>query len=135
MLEEQVCVFGDINAAWIGDNDPATREAAVQHDTAAEGSSDARATPDEMVSTPENSIPKFMTYEVLTARLRGDQIDFLSELERRIMRNRTTKGERITKNSLLRAAVDMLHMVQLDPREIADENELRQRVLSEIGST
>ena len=37
--------------AWIGDNDPATREVAVQHNTAAEGSPDARAAPDSVVST------------------------------------------------------------------------------------
>lgn len=74
--------------------------------------------------------PKFLSYEVMTARLRSDQVDFLNALERRVMRSREQKGERITKNSLLRAAVDLLETMDLDLRGIGSEEELRARILS-----
>lgn len=74
--------------------------------------------------------PKFLSYDVMTARLRSDQVDMLSALERQIMRARRRKGERITKNSLLRAAVDVLAELQFDVRGIGSEDELRQRVLA-----
>lgn len=84
----------------------------------------------EVAENRTDDIPKFLSYEVMTARLRSDQVDFLSSLERQIMRSRRHKGERITKNSLLRAAVDLLAILPLDVDEIGSEEELRKRVLA-----
>ena len=42
------------------------------------------------------------------ARLREDQIESLRKLARRLSRSRTNSGERLTENTLLRVAVDLL---------------------------
>lgn len=72
-------------------------------------------------------IPKFQTYEVmLTLRLREDQLEFLSKLEREIMksRSRNNKKERITKNSIIRAIIDAARDIDINAREIGEEKEL-----------
>lgn len=79
-----------------------------------------------------NEIPKYETYEVkLTLRLTESHLDFLSKLEREIMKNRSSinKKERITKNSILRALVDSFKEVEFNKKEIPDEVELRKRFL------
>ncbi|MEW6621501.1 MAG: hypothetical protein AB1422_19570, partial [bacterium] len=80
-------------------------------------------------------LPKFKTFEVkLSILLRTDQLEFLTELERKIMRNRSTqnKKERITKNSILRAYIDVLSSVEIDKSEIRDEAELLRRLKSKL---
>ncbi len=112
---------------WIG----AAETVATANDREREESPPAEpARRDEVGERPGGDGPKFLSYEVMTARLRSDQVDFLNALERRIMRSRDQKGERITKNSLLRAAVDLLETISLDLQEIASEEELRARVLA-----
>ena len=74
-----------------------------------------------------NEIPKFQTYEViLTLRLREDQLEFLTKLEREIMkkRSRNNKKERITKNSILRAIIDAVRNLNINANEIGEEKEL-----------
>ncbi|MEM4658338.1 MAG: hypothetical protein QXX77_07965 [Candidatus Methanosuratincola sp.] len=76
-------------------------------------------------------VPKFETFGVkLTVRLTEDQLYFLSALERTIMkgRGRESRGERITKNSIIRAAINALRRLELDTRDIPDEAELERRV-------
>ncbi len=76
------------------------------------------------------NIPKFQTYEIkLTLRLKEDQLEFLSRLERKIMKNRscTNRRERITKNSIIRAMIDVFRNLSIDTNEISDENELKIR--------
>ena len=85
--------------------------------------------------TEEGNIPKFKTYEVrLTLRLAEDQLDFLSGMEREIMKNRSSKNkkERITKNSIIRAALENLKDVDFDKKEIPDEEELEKRIRRKI---
>jgi len=75
-------------------------------------------------------VPKFQTYEVrLTLRLGESQLEFLSRLEREIMKKRTpaNRKERITKNSILRAMIDAVSNLDIDTREIGDETELINR--------
>lgn len=77
-------------------------------------------------------LPKFETYEVkLTTRLNEEQLDFLTTLEREIMKKRSGKNkkERITKNSLIRTAVEVLKIIDFDRSEIADEKKLVERVI------
>jgi hypothetical protein len=107
---------------WIGESD----EVAV----ASEEEAPVSAVKPEVGERGTEEGPKFLSYEVMTARLRSDQVDMLSALERQIMRGRRRKGERITKNSLLRAAVDVLATLQFDVRGIGSEEELRERVLA-----
>ena len=120
--------------AWIGESEPGGQDTPLRSDDASETPVQATAGTGDAGGFQVQRIAKFNTYEVLTARLRGDQIDFLNDLERRIMRNRSQKRQRITKNSLLRAAVDMLHMLDFDAREIGDEEELRRRILDQLES-
>ena len=48
------------------------------------------------------------------ARLRADQYGQLSELSRRLNRLRAGQGERITENTLIRVAIDLLLSQELD---------------------
>ncbi len=80
-------------------------------------------------------VPKFETFRVkLTARLNDQQLEFLSGLERQIMRSRSAhnRSERITKNSIIRAAINALMEAELDTHEIGSELELEHRVLSAL---
>ncbi len=82
---------------------------------------------------PSGELPKYRTLIPVTARLTEDQLDFLESMERRIMRSRVRKHERITKNSLIRAAIEALRRVQFDTVDIADEEELTQRICAALG--
>jgi hypothetical protein len=75
--------------------------------------------------------PKFKTFDIkLSILLRQDQLDWLSLMERKIMKNRTSKNkkERITKNSIIRACLDLINDLDIDIREISDETELLNRL-------
>ncbi|PIX16576.1 hypothetical protein COZ71_07345 [Candidatus Desantisbacteria bacterium CG_4_8_14_3_um_filter_40_12] len=70
--------------------------------------------------------PKFKTFDIkLSILLRQDQLDWLSLLERKVMKNRSSrnKKERITKNTIIRACLDLIKEIDFDVREIADEAE------------
>jgi hypothetical protein len=76
-------------------------------------------------------IPKFQTYEIkLTIRLKEDQLQFLSRLEREIMKNRSrpNRKERITKNSIIRAIIDTFQDLSIDTNEIGDEDMLLKKL-------
>ena len=63
---------------------------------------------DEAV-TPAPRVPKYLALERKEARLRGDQVDSLASLARRVNRRKASRGgERITENTLIRVAVDWL---------------------------
>lgn len=110
---------------WIGEAESVTEASAEQ-----EAVAPVTTVQPGVGESGTEEAPKFLSYEVVTARLRSDQVDMLSELERQIRRARRRKGERITKNSLLRAAVDVLAKLQFDVRGIGSEEELRERVLA-----
>jgi hypothetical protein len=57
---------------------------------------------------PDDDTPRYETFERFGARLRPDQLTSLTALRRRVAANRTSKTERITDNTLLRLAVDLL---------------------------
>jgi hypothetical protein len=72
--------------------------------TAREQSRDEAATP----GVPPR-VPKYLALERKEARLRGDQVDSLASLARRVNRQKPSRGgERITENTLIRVAVDWL---------------------------
>jgi hypothetical protein len=80
---------------------------------------------------PSSKLPKFKTFEVkLSILLRTDQLEFLNRLEKRIMRSRSpeNKRERITKNTIIRCAIDLISRLNIDIEEIADERELLKRM-------
>ncbi len=95
-------------------------------DTSTSGTASA-----ERVQASKNSrVPKFQTYEIkLTLRLGEDQLEFLSKLEREIMKKRSpvNRKERITKNTILRAMINAARNLDIDTSEIGDETELINR--------
>jgi hypothetical protein len=80
-----------------------------------------------------SELPKFATLLPVTARLSEAQIEFLDTMERRIMRNRRRRKERITKNTLIRAAIELLMSLNWDFTDIADEEELIRRIRRAAG--
>ena len=80
-------------------------EATVQ--PAAREQSRNEAINEAMTSAPR--VPKYLALERKEARLRGDQVDSLASLARRVNRQKRSRGgERITENTLIRVAVDWL---------------------------
>jgi hypothetical protein len=53
-------------------------------------------------------LPKYLTLENKAVRLRSDQIDALAALSKALNRSRKSQGERITENTLIRIAIDLL---------------------------
>ena len=83
----------------------------------------------------KKSLPKFETFDVkLTIRLNEDQLDFLTALEREIMKKRSGKNkkERITKNSIIRSLISTFEKngAGFESSEISDEKELEKRIKS-----
>jgi len=75
-------------------------------------------------------VPKYETYEVkLTVRLSEKHLNYLSILEREIMKKRSKENrkERITKNSIIRAMIDAFKNLSIEKTEIATEEELKSR--------
>lgn len=78
------------------------------------------------VQSPE--IPKYRTFDRKELLARPDQIEELSTLRRRLNRKRAAhEGERITENTLIRVAIDLL-LAHEDELEGTDEDELRESV-------
>ena len=75
-----------------------------------------------------DELPKYLTLVRKEARLREDQLDNLTNLMRSLNRKRKGTGERITENTLIRVAVDLL-MNQSDRLQGTTEQEL----LSSVG--
>lgn len=89
--------------------------------TVQEQSRDEAATP----GVPPR-VPKYLALERKEARLRGDQVDSLASLARRVNRQKPSRGgERITENTLIRVAVDWL-LSQEDYVGGSTEEEIRQ---------
>ena len=86
-----------------------------------------------LASEPE-TLPKYKTFDVVTLRISHEDFEFLHNLEREIMKNRSreNKKERITKNSIMRAMLGCLKNVKFDRKDIPDENELRIRIMRGI---
>lgn len=87
--------------------------------------------------TPEVSeygssgVPKYRTLERKDVRVRADQLDALTRLTRRVSAARTDRSERITENTVVRVAIDML-LDSADRLEGNTEDELRESVTSEV---
>ena len=85
----------------------------------------------------KRNVPKYETYDVkLTIRLNEKQLNFLTSLEREIMKNRTSKNkkERITKNSIIRSLLNVFEEngSEFNNSEIPDEKELEKRIFKNL---
>lgn len=85
----------------------------------------------EVSESGSSERPKFRTLERKDVRLRGDQLDALAQMTRHVAAARTERSERITENTLVRVAIDLLmdHAGQLHGNT---ETELRQSVSSAV---
>lgn len=77
----------------------------------------------------ESQIPKWQRLERKELRLRADQLDELARIRRSLNRQRGGEGERITENTLIRVAVDML-LGRAGKLRGTTEDELRKSVTS-----
>ena len=62
----------------------------------------------EVSNSEATAVPKYLTLVRKESRLREDQLDSLTSLTRSLNRKRKGSGERITENTLIRIAVDLL---------------------------
>jgi RNA polymerase-interacting CarD/CdnL/TRCF family regulator len=75
------------------------------------------------------AVPKYLTLLRKEARLREDQTLALARLARQLNRQKRKRGERITENTLIRVAVDLL-LSQEDQIWGATEEEIREALQS-----
>jgi len=87
-------------------------------------------TPTPEPSADRETAPKYRQMLKVDALLRPEQVEALDRLVREIMSRRSDKRERITRNTLLRVAVETLLAVDFSIEEIPTEEELQQRVLA-----
>lgn len=86
-----------------------------------------------MTTTPDDEEPaRYLTFERTDARLRPDQVTALGALRKRVAANRTDRSERITDNTLLRLAVDLL-LKNAAHITGNTEEEMRRALLGEEG--
>lgn len=78
----------------------------------------------ELPNSVTTETPKYLTFERKEARLRFDQVTSLVNLTKSINRKRKGRGERITDNTLIRVAVDLL-LSKADLIEGTTEEEIR----------
>lgn len=113
------------------DQEPIAHEQAAPEADARNKAAQAETASASDVETPaisRPSGPRFAEFERKEARLRQDQLDALDALARRIKRARTPgAGERITDNTLIRVAVDLL-IARQDELSGSTEDELRKSV-------
>ena len=99
----------------------------------AEKLSDVRARVSaERSGDAQPGLPKFARLTRKEARVREDQYAALSALARTLMRRRKVKDERITENTLIRVAIDLL-LAHQDTLRGATEDELRESVTPALG--
>jgi hypothetical protein len=80
------------------------------------------------MTTPETDLPRYLTLVRTEARIRDDQTAALAALRRRVAAARTDKKERITDNTLVRVAIDLL-LAHADQLAGNTEEEIRRSVV------
>lgn len=91
-------------------------------DTQAPAKSAVQATPAPL--TPNADVPKWLTFEPKPTRQRRDQLDWIEAKRKELNALRGRAGERLTDNTLIRVAIDLL-IVNGDRLQGATEAELR----------
>lgn len=91
--------------------------------------SDARARIDAETAPEARGLAKFARLTRKDARIRADQDAALTALAKSLMRRRSAKSERITENTLIRIAIDLL-LANSDALHGSTEEDLRKSVTS-----
>ncbi len=118
--------------ALAGDGPPAAKRPPQDADSDARGPGAADVSPrrdDDAVDVGGEdggvaALPRYLQMERKELRLRVDQADELGRLTRRLNRARAKSGERITDNTLIRVAIDLL-LQRSDRLAGTTEDELR----------
>lgn len=92
---------------------------------------DARARVEAETPVEHRGLAKFARLIRKDARVRADQDAALTALAKTLMRRRPAKAERITENTLIRVAIDLL-LAHADELRGSTEDELRNSVTSEL---
>jgi hypothetical protein len=92
---------------------------------------DARARVEAETPVEDRGLAKFALLTRKDARVRADQDAALTALAKTLMRRRPAKAERITENTLIRVAIDLL-LAHADELRGSTEDELRGSVTSEL---
>ena len=79
----------------------------------------------ELTESDSSILPKYKTLDRKETRLRADQLEALNTVTKGLNRKRRGKGERLTDNTLIRVAVDLL-LSRADELQGMTEEELRQ---------
>ena len=95
---------------------------------------DARARVDGEAPAEERGVAKFARLTRKDARVRADQDAALTALVKSLMRRRRVKAERITENTLIRVAIDLL-LAHADQLRGSTEDELRESVTSALRNS
>ena len=66
----------------------------------------AQSTP--VPSAPDSDVPKWLTFEPKPTRQRRDQLDWIEAKRKELNALRGRAGERLTDNTLIRVAIDLL---------------------------
>ena len=77
----------------------------------------------EQLDSETLELPKYLRLERKEVRLRIDQLDALTSLTRQLNRARRGKGERLTENTLIRVAINLL-LENVDQLQGITEDEL-----------
>jgi hypothetical protein len=85
---------------------------------------EGRAKPPKAQKAPVESVPPYLRYERKEARLRTDQLTDLTLRARQLNKTKDTDSDRITDNTLIRIAVDLL-LSRADELTGGDEAALR----------
>ena len=85
---------------------------------------EARAKQPKAQQAPVESVPPYLRYERKEARLRTDQLTDLTLRARQLNKTKDTDSDRITDNTLIRIAVDLL-LSRADELTGGDEAALR----------
>jgi outer membrane protein OmpA-like peptidoglycan-associated protein len=104
----------------------------VQSRKARQLKSDEKASDVNQVTKASSQAPNiqgagYLSFDRKETRLRPDQYAVLTEHARRLNRAKGTGGERITENTLIRVAIDLL-LMRADQLQGKDETELRNSV-------
>lgn len=93
---------------------------------------DARARVEAEAPTEERGLAKFARLTRKDTRIRADQDAALAALGKSLMRRRSVKAERITENTLIRVAIDLL-LAHADELRGSTEDELRDSVTAALA--
>lgn len=92
-----------------------------------ENGGEATASRPSAITSSQTEAPRYLTLQRKEARLTDDQLDALTLLTRRLNKRGRSKDERITDNTLIRVAVDLL-LARADDLAGTTEAELRNSV-------